>query len=162
MAHPADNVDWAILSVLQGEGPRTFQQMSWHLNLLDKLDLMLGLRRLLNEGKIVRDGDLYAVPAQRAVRNSSRARKNGFKEVVGLKGFVVVDYHGKFCGFGEDENEILEAVRAYDREHHAFEKPYRVWETKELVSQLPKHGALLNPAEKGARARGRRVPTTRK
>lgn len=96
MAHPADNVDWAILSVLQGEGPRTLQQMSWHLNLLDKLDLMLGLRRLLNEGKIVRDGDLYAVPAQRAVRNSSRARKNGYKEVVGLKDFVVVDYRGKF------------------------------------------------------------------
>jgi hypothetical protein len=68
--HDADNTDWAILGILTGEGPRTFEQLAWHLNLLSKLDLMLGLRRLLNEGKIVRDGDLLAVPVRSTARNN--------------------------------------------------------------------------------------------
>ena len=72
MLDPAGNVDWLILSLLEAEGPRTFQQLSWHLNLLEKVDLMLGLRRLLNDHKIVREGLLFAIPARVPTRRNTR------------------------------------------------------------------------------------------
>ena len=150
MAHPPDNVDWLILSLL-GEGPRTFQQLTWHLNLLDKIDLMMGLRRLLNTEQIVRDGDQYAIPAKAQARHNRTTRSRGnpssYTQVVGLKGFIVVDSRGKFCGFGENEEELFAAVRAYSREHNAFQRPYHIWNTEDLAAVTPQR-SLRNPASR--------------
>ena len=86
----------------------------------------------------------------RAALPNPRAVKNGQKQVVGLKGYVVVDSQGTLAGYGEDRQEVLAAVRAYDVEHGGvFEKPFRVWKTEDLTGTDAKalETLLRNPRQ---------------
>ena len=58
IANPRDtsNTDWAVLNILQAEGPLGVDRIVYHSGLLSKLDVLTSLQRLVAVGRVVRRG----------------------------------------------------------------------------------------------------------
>lgn len=70
----AGNTDWAVLSILEAEGPLGVDRIVYHSGLLSKLDVLTSLKRLVAGGKVVRRGLLFAAVAEQgAPRQNPRA-----------------------------------------------------------------------------------------
>ena len=58
-ASRGDLNDWAVLSILQAEGPLSLDKIVWHNGAMSRLDTMTSLKRLLERGEVSGDNGVY-------------------------------------------------------------------------------------------------------